>query len=81
MSDRPKVGPADPETRRKLLQEKLAEPTRAEGTPQAPKPPKKKKAGLGDLLDPKVERERTSDGKTMTEVVDEAVKGAKPDRY
>lgn len=35
-NSRPKVGPADEETRRRLLRQKLNEPTRAEGV--APKP-------------------------------------------
>lgn len=81
--DRPKVGPADPETRKKLLREQLDKPTGSDGFVQRMKAAKvKKKAGsLGDLLDPTVPRERTQDGKTMTQVVDEAVKGAKPDPY
>lgn len=80
MSDRPKVGPADPETRRKKLREKLDEPTRAEGVaPKPPKPKKPKKGGLGDLLDPSKAREPTHDGKTLNEVVSEAVDTA-PER-
>jgi hypothetical protein len=81
MSDRPKVGPADPETRRKLLREKLDEPTRAEGVAPKPEKPKKpkKKGGLGDLLDPSKERQPTHGGKTLNDVVSEAVDTA-PER-
>jgi|KBSSwiStaDraftv2_1062776.scaffolds.fasta_scaffold519111_2 hypothetical protein len=77
--DRPKVGPADPETRRKMLREKLDEPTRSEGVAPAPAPapkPKKKKGVLRDLLDPTKEREPTHDGKTLDEVVSAAVDNA-----
>jgi hypothetical protein len=84
--DRPKVGPADPETRRRLLHEKLNEPTRAEGvaTPPAPPKPKKKKSAVeevADALNPKVPRERRfgPKGQTLDEVIDGAIKDAKPD--
>lgn len=67
--DRPKVGPADPETRRKMLRQKLDEPTRGEGVAaKAPPAAKKKKKGttLADLLDPTQERDRTVEGKSET---------------
>lgn len=78
MSDRPKVGPADPETRRKKLREALDEPTRAEGVAPRPKPAKPKKKGnvLKRLLDPNQERQPTHDGKTLDQVVSEAVDSA-----
>jgi hypothetical protein len=83
MTERNKVGEADPETRRKKLREALDEPTRAEGfvkKPAAPAP-KKRAMGLGDALNPKVKRESTHNGETVMDVVDKAVKGAKPDPY
>lgn len=67
--NRPKVGPADPETRRKLLREKLNEPTRGEGVAakEPPKPkPKKKGSTLGELLDPNKSRERRVRGEDET---------------
>lgn len=79
-SDRPKVGPADPETRRKKLREALNEPTRAEGFKRSEKPapakPKKKRSTLAELLDPKSKRERTMEGenKALMEAVDEGVR-------
>lgn len=82
-SDRPKVGPADPETRRRKLREELDKPTRAEGVapkPQMPAKPKKKKGGGGllEALDPNEKRERRigMEGKTLDEVVSEAVDSA-----
>lgn len=79
-NDRPKVGPADPETRRRLLREKLDEPTGSTGTvkPPPPKPKPKKKGTLEtvkDLLDPSKPRERTVGGEptTVMEAVDKGV--------
>lgn len=79
MSDRPRVGPADPETRRKLLREKLAEPTRGEGVAAKETPPakpKKKGTTLRGLLDPSNARERTVEGndETISEAVNRGVK-------
>lgn len=81
MADRPKVGPADPETRRKMLHEELEKPTKATGV--APKPdaakPKKKKRGMlddvKDLLDPSKKRERTVEGgnESLSEAVDRGI--------
>ena len=75
-NDRPKVGPADPETRRKLLRQKLEEPTRGEGV--APKPePKKKKRVQSDLELPKpTELRRGPKGQSIDEIVSEAVDNA-----
>lgn len=68
--DRPKVGPADPETRRKMLRQKLDEPTRGEGVSARaePKKPKSKKKGatLSDLLDASKPRERRVSGEDET---------------
>lgn len=65
--DRPKVGPADPETRRKLLDAELNKPTKSTGvapkTEDKPKPKKELKRRFGP------------NGKTMDEIEDEAVKG------
>lgn len=82
-TDRPKVGPADEETRRRLLHEKLEEPTRAEGVAPkadaaAPAKPKKKKGfmeSLKEALDPNVPRElrRGPEGKTIMDAVDEGI--------
>lgn len=83
-TDRPKVGPADPETRRKLLNEKLNEPTKSTGVaPKAEKPkPKKKRSAFGevaDALDPKVSRERRvgEKGETMQDAIDKGIEEAK----
>lgn len=78
---RNKVGPADEETRRRLLHEKLEEPTRAEGVapkPEAPTKPKKKKGfmeSLKEALDPSTPRElrRGEEGKTIMDAVDEGI--------
>lgn len=78
-NDRPKVGPADPETRRKLLRQKLDEPTGPTGVaPKAEpaKPKKKKKGGVLDMLDKSKERQPMHDGKTLDEVVSDAVDNA-----
>lgn len=85
-NDRPKVGPADPETRRKLLRKALDEPTRATGVaPRAeetPEPAKKKgNMNLRDALDSKKKRDPVHRGETVDEIVDRAVKGAKKDPY
>lgn len=76
-NDRPKVGPADPETRRKRLREELDKPSRAEGVaPREEKPkPKKKGTTLKDLLDPNMPRERTAAGEntSLSEAVDRGV--------
>jgi hypothetical protein len=79
MADRPKVGAADPATRRKMLDAELNKPTRAEGVapkPQAPAKKKKAKGGVLDMLDAKNERQPVHDGKTLDEVVSAAVDGA-----
>lgn len=78
-NDRPKVGPADPETRRKKLREELDKPTRGEGVAprEEQKPRKKRKATtLSDLLDPNMARERTARGEntSLSEAVDEGVR-------
>lgn len=72
---RPKVGPADPETRRKKLQEVLNEPTRGTGVaPKAtPEKPKRKKTLLDavsegvDMMDPTKPRKRRYGPKGKTE--------------
>jgi hypothetical protein len=74
-NDRPKVGEADPETRRKLLRQKLDEPTRSEGV--APSQPKKKKRVQSDLSLPKPKELRKGpQGKTIDEIVSDAVDNA-----
>lgn len=77
MTDRPKPGPADDETRRKKLREELDKPSRAEGVaPRAKKPvPKKKSATLRNLLDPNTARERSvgEEGDTLSDAVDRGV--------
>lgn len=78
---RNKVGPADEETRRRMLRQKLDEPTRGEGVapkPETPAKPKKKKGfmeSLKDALDPSKPRElrRGPEGKTIMEAVDEGI--------
>lgn len=79
-NDRLKAGPADPETRRKKLREALGEPTRGEGTVKRPEPaarPKGRAPTLSEALDPGRKRKRrTGDGRTMEEVVSDAVDGA-----
>jgi hypothetical protein len=81
--DRPKVGPADPETRRRLLEEKLNEPTKATGVAAKTPPPPKKKKGttLGGLLDPNVKRERrvAGDDESLSDAVDRGVREASED--
>lgn len=69
-SDRPRVGAADPDVRKRLLREKLDEPTRAEGVAPKPKPKPGEKPKRG-----KVRRVGT-EGQTLEEVVSEAVDGA-----
>lgn len=76
-NDRPKVGPADPETRRKALR-KVLDSEKAEGeqrradeaNERVKKRGEKKPAGngttLGGLLDPKKQRDRTVEGKDET---------------
>jgi hypothetical protein len=86
MTERNKVGPADPETRRKLLRETLdAEAAEGAARRSAPKPkPKKKRTAaeeVSDALNPRVRRESAHNGETVMDVVDKAVKGAKPDPY
>ncbi len=92
MSTKPKLRefPADPETRRKAIKEKLdaeaggdmnnKRPT-APAKKRVPAPATKPKSDLARLLDPKEKRERVAGGKgkSVDEVVDEAVKGAKPE--
>jgi hypothetical protein len=76
--NRPKVGAADPATRRKMLDAELNKPSRAEGVapkPQVPKP-KKKKGSVLDMLDKNKSRTPTHDGKTLDEVVSAAVDSA-----
>lgn len=80
MSDRPKVGPADPATVHKMLEEKLNEPTKSTGIAAKAAPPaKKKKRGMmddvTDLLDPSKPRERVAGtkGKSMSEAIDEGI--------
>lgn len=65
-NDRPKVGPADPETRRKLLREKLNEPTGATGTVKRDEPAKPKKT---------VKRRYGPQGKTEDEITTAAERG------
>lgn len=81
--DRPKVGPADPETRRRLLEEKLNEPTKATGVaPKAAAPKKKKNATtLSKLLDPNTSRERrvSGDDESLSDAVDRGVREANED--
>lgn len=83
MSDRPKVGPADPETRRKLLREKLdsersdrAEERNQDTLKAGAAARAKRKGGkgttLGALLDPKKSRERTVEGENTS--ISEAVR-------
>jgi hypothetical protein len=72
MTERNKVGEADPATRRRMLDAALNEPSKATGVaPRAAKPKPKKQ----------IERRFGPKGKTVHEVVDEAVKGATPDPY
>jgi hypothetical protein len=80
MADRPKVGPADPETRRKMLHEELEKPTKATGVAAKEKMPvKKKKRGMmddvKDLLDPTKPRDRAVEGKnkTVMEAIDDGI--------
>ena len=80
-NDRPTVGPADPETRRKKLREALDKPSGSDVGKSRPKPaepakPKKKgTSSLRDLLNPKVERERRVRGEdeSISEAVDRGV--------
>ena len=76
-TDRPKVGPADPETRRKALRKVLDDEAAAgeqrradEANERVKNRGKKKPAGngttLGGLLDPKKARDRTVEGKDET---------------
>jgi hypothetical protein len=83
MTDRPKVGPADPETRRKALRAALDAPTKGTGVAAKAAPPAKKRKTLtlGDALNPRVKRESAHSGESVMDVVDKAVKGAKPDPY
>ncbi len=67
--NRPKVGAADPDVRRRLLREELDKPTRAEGVAPKPEMPKMKPKRA------KVRRVGT-EGKTLDEVVSDAVDGA-----
>jgi hypothetical protein len=85
-NDRPKVGPADPETRRKKLRETLdaersdrAKERDSQAHEQAEKRRAGKKKGgntLRDLLDPKKPRHRTVEGesKTIMDAVQEGVR-------
>lgn len=83
--DRPKVGPADAATRRKMLDEKLNESTRSEGVvPRPAAKPKKKRSAfqeVKDALDPTVARERivNDKGETLSDAIDKGIKEAKPD--
>lgn len=81
---RPKVGPADPETVRRIMRETREEEKqearkfvdkKAEEEAAKPKP-KKKRSTLRDLLDPHVKRERTVEGehKSLMEAVEEGVR-------
>jgi hypothetical protein len=68
MADRPKVGEADEETRRRKLREALDQPTRATGVAPRPSPAKP---------EPRTPTRRYGpSGKTIDEIVDEAVNGA-----
>lgn len=74
---RPKVGPADPDTRRKLLQDALNQPTKSTGvvTPPPPKPKKKRTLleEVSDAVDAETPRERRygPNGKTEKEITGE----------
>lgn len=82
MTDRPKVGPADPETRRKALRAALDQPSKATGVAaKAPVVKKRKTLTLGDALNPRVKRESAHGGESVMDAVDKAVTGAKPDTY
>lgn len=80
-NDRPKVGEADLETRRRMLREKLDEPSKPTGVAPKPQPemkPKKKKGfvdSLKDALDPSKPRElrRGEEGKTIMEAVEQGI--------
>lgn len=88
MSDRPKVGPADPETRRKKLREALdterseraterdSEASAAREKQRAARKAKKPGSTLGDLLNPDKPRQRRAgtDGATLEEAVKEGVR-------
>jgi hypothetical protein len=84
--DRPKVGPADPETRRKKLRETLdaersdraaERDSNASADAEKRRAAKKAKKGntLGDLLDPSKPRERRvkGDDETLTDAVSRGV--------
>lgn len=87
-NDRPKVGPADPETRRRKLRETLdseAASRKAERTSEAAernsarvakKKAKGKTSTLKQLLDPKAGRDRTARGEntSLMEAVEEGVR-------
>ncbi len=83
--------PADPETRRKAIQEKLNAEAGGDMNNKRPTVAAKKRVPAGEksksdfrrLLDPKESRERTVEGKSeaLMERVDRAVKNAKPDRF
>lgn len=88
---RPVAGPADRETIRQRMRE-TRETEKAEARKFVEKRATKKKppgkpasndTTLRKVLNPRVPRERRvgEEGKTMEQVVDEAVKGAKPDPY
>ncbi len=82
MTNRNKVGEADPETRRKALRAALEQPTKGTGVAAKAAPPKKRKTlTLGDALNPKVKRESAHSGESVMDVVDKAVKGAKRDPF
>lgn len=81
---RPKVGPADPETRRKELDKKLNEPSKAEGTVKRDEPQKKKKkrsatGEFTDALNPEVPREIRvgPDGKPLDDMATAIERGIK----
>lgn len=89
--NRPKVGEADPATRRKMLDETFAR-ERADGEASASKArqkrmaerkkPKPEGTTLGGLLDPKRERDRTVEGedKTIMDAVNRGVDMGTPKR-
>jgi hypothetical protein len=90
MADRPQVGPADPETRRKKLREELDKPTRAEGVAPRPeaKPADAKKKGfleeVADALNPNKKRERRvgEKGQRLMDAVDKGIEeGDKENRF
>lgn len=70
MSDRPKVGPADPATRRRLLEEKMRENAKGDKTYQKPSTP-------APAQPTRTRERRLSTGRTIDEEVSHMVRDDK----